>query len=79
MIETEDKNGAYVTLYNFKEDPSRITEILGIQPSGTVRRGDIKRKDPKGIDPPQLHSVNGWTLSSNLPHYKDLKNTSTIF
>ncbi|HUS26081.1 MAG TPA: DUF4279 domain-containing protein [Nevskiaceae bacterium] len=67
MTNNDEKISAYITLFGFELDPDVLTQTLGLNPHGIARKGDIKRQDPRGVDPPTLFDANMWTFVSALP------------
>lgn len=49
------------------EDGNEITSLLGINPTEIISKGDVKREDPAGINPPLLHDQNYWVLRTENP------------
>lgn len=49
-------------ILDFDCNPEEISETLGIKPTEVIRKGDVKRADPSGINPPILYKRNAWVL-----------------
>jgi hypothetical protein len=54
--------------------PDEITPKLSILPSETHRKGDIRRNDPKGENPPVLYKDHVWILHSPLSKEEEIEN-----
>ncbi len=52
--------------------PEDISKTLGMEPTETITKGDIKKVDPSGVHPPILHKRNVWALKFELPVNADV-------
>ncbi len=67
MVNNDEKFSAYVSIAGFEFDPEQITRVLNIGPSASVRKGDVRIRDPEGVATPKLYEMSIWTYVSELP------------
>jgi hypothetical protein len=63
----EDKISCYLQVSEYGCDSQDISTLLGIEPTETFKKGDVKRRDERGIHPDVLYETNFWILESELP------------
>ena len=50
----------------FDCEPDVVSQLLKLEPTQIIKVGDVKRKDPNGVNPPLLEERNIWVWSTNI-------------